>query len=153
MSDEKTINPPLRLLAAFQSEADKEPEQLLQLEGREMWVAADLTGGICYRVIVPDLNARISFDRSSAKRKKTNRNRPLPSWSYYVAGALGVLDRRGLAMDGATIVIVGSEPKGPRYHYALGMAFAGLWLQVNNQSFVTQDLIDIMETVQQDYIR
>ena len=93
------------------------------------------------------------FDRSSAKRKKTFRKRSLPQWAYYMAGAVSILDRQGLEMSGATIVIAGDEPIGPRYNHALGMAFVAFWYQINEKSYTTQSLLDIMETVQRDYIR
>ena len=147
------MNIPLRLLAAFQQELTKEPTHLVELDGRTMWVAAELTTGVAYTVIAPDLSARTTFDRSSAKRKKTFRKRSLPQWAYYMAGAVSILDRQGLEMSGATIVIAGDEPIGPRYNHALGMAFVAFWYQINEKSYTTQSLLDIMETVQRDYIR
>lgn len=146
------INPPLRLLGAFQQEAQKEPQEILQLEERAMWVAAELTGGYSYTVIVPDMDVRITLDRRSAKRKRTTRQRSIPNWALYIAGSIGILDRLGLEMDGATLVIVGDEPIGPRYEHALGMAFAAFWHQVNDKAYNTQALIDIMDEVQRDYI-
>ncbi len=146
------MNLPLRLLAAFQQELNKEPKHLVELDGRMMWVAAELTGGFSYTVIVPDMNVRVTFDRRSAKRKKTLRKRPIPQWACYMAGAVSILDRRGLEMNGATIVIAGDEPSGPRYNHALGMAFVAFWYQVNEKAYTTQSLMDIMDTVQKDYI-
>ena len=147
------MNIPLRLLATFQQELNQEPSHLLELEGRTMWVAAEITTGIACTVIASDLSARTMFDRSSAKRKKTFRKRSLPQWAYYMAGAVSILDRQGLEMSGATIVIAGDEPIGPRYNHALGMAFVAFWYQINEKSYTTQSLLDIMETVQRDYIR
>lgn len=146
------MNIPLRLLAAFQQELNKEPKHLVELDGRMMWVAADLTGGVSYTVIVPDMNVRVTFDRRSAKRKKTLRKRPIPQWAYYMAGAVSILDRQGLEMEGATIVIAGDEPNGPRYNHALGMAFVAFWYQVNEKAYTTQSLMDIMDSIQRDYI-
>lgn len=146
------MNPPLRLLAAFQQASEKQPEHLVQLEGRVMWVAAELSGGFSYTVIVPDMDVRTTFDRRSAKLKKTTRNRTLPKWTHYMSGAVGILDRQGLDMPGATVVIAGDEPPGPRYDHALGMAFVALWYQVNELDYDTQTLIDIMDIVRRDYI-
>lgn len=146
------MNPPLRLLAAFQQSSEKEPQHLVQLEERTMWVAAEITGGFNYTVIVPDMDVRTTFDRRSAKLKKTSRNRTLPKWAHYMAGAVAILDRQGLEMSGAMIVIAGDEPAGPRYDHALGMAFVALWYQVNQQEYTTQTLIDIMDTVRRDYV-
>ncbi len=146
------MNPPLRLLAAFQQVCEKQPQHIVQLDERSMWVAAELSGGFNYTVIVPDMDVRTSFDRRSAKLKKTTRNRSLPKWAHYMAGAVAILDRQGLDMPGASIVIAGDEPAGPRYDHALGMAFAALWYQVNEQDYTTQSLIDIMDTVRRDYV-
>lgn len=145
------MNPPLRLLAAFQQATEQEPQHLVALEERSMWIAAELSGGFQYRVIVPDMDVRTNFDRRSAKLKKTCRNRPLPSWAHYMAGATGILSRDDLDMPGGTIVIAGDEPPGPRYHHALGMAFVALWYQINEKSYSSQDLIEIMDTVRRDY--
>lgn len=145
------MNPPLRLLAAFQQSAEKEPQHLVALEERRMWVAAEIRGGFHYTVIVPDMDVRTIFDRRSAKLKKTIRNRPLPQWAHYMGGAVGILDRMGLAMDGATIVIAGDEPPGPRFNHALGMAFVAFWFQVNEKDYTTDDLIEIMDTIRRDY--
>ncbi|MEO1288385.1 MAG: hypothetical protein AAFV93_11500 [Chloroflexota bacterium] len=146
------MNPPLRLLGAFQQIAEKEPQHLLRLEERQMWVAAEIIGGFPYTIIVPDMNVRTSFDRRSAKLKKTFRNRSLPSWAHYMAGAVGMLDREGLEMSGANIVIVGDEPLGPRYEHALGLAFVALWHQINEQEYNEKDLISMMDMVRRDYI-
>ena len=146
------MNPPLRLLAAFQQVCEKQPQHIVQLDERSMWVAAELSGGFNYTVIVPDMDVRTSFDRRSAKLKKTTRNRSLPKWAHYMAGAVAILDRQGLDMPGASIVIAGDEPAGPRYDHALGMAFVALWYQVNEQDYTTQSLIDIMDTVRRDYV-
>ena len=146
------MNPPLRLLASFQQEVHKEPQHIVQLHERKMWVAAEIAGGFSYTIIVPDLDVRATFDRRSARRKKTVRNRPLPSWAFYIGGAVGYLDRQGLELDGATIVIAGDEPAGPRFEHALGMAFTALWYQINEKPYTTDDLIRLMDTIRRDYI-
>lgn len=143
-------NPPLRLLAAFQQEFNKTPEWLVQMDGREMWIAAEITGTNAYTVIVPDLAVRLRFDRSSAKKKRSLRNRPLPDWARYLTGSVAILARMGLEMPGATIVIAGDEPKGPRYNYSLGMAFAALWHEFNAQSYTNKTLLEIMDEIQKD---
>jgi hypothetical protein len=136
------------LLAAFQQEFNKTPDWLIAVKGREMWVAAEMRGGFPYTVIAPDMGVRIRFDRSSAKRKRTLRQRPLPAWSRYLVGSLAILARMGLEMPGATIVIAGDEPLGPRYDYNLGLAFAALWFEFNQREHTNQTLLDIMEDVQ-----
>ncbi|MGB7337394.1 MAG: hypothetical protein WBC91_00765 [Phototrophicaceae bacterium] len=147
------MNPPLRLLAAFQKEAHKEPQHIVQIDERQMWVAAEVTGGFPYTIIVPDMDVRTTFDRRSAKLKKTLRNRPLPQWAYYMAGAVAILDRDGFDMAGATLVIAGDEPAGPRYHHALGIAFVAFWYQINDKPYTSQTLIDLMEKVRHNYIQ
>jgi hypothetical protein len=146
------INPPLRLLAAFQHEVKKEPGHVYKIDGREMWVAAELLGGEAYTIVVPDRQWRIRFDRSSVKRKRSHSNRPLPQWAKYMAGSLGSLERAGLKIQGAHIVMSGDEPAGPRFEYALGMAFLALWHEVNEKLYTTQNLLDLMDEVQHDYI-
>lgn len=141
-------NPPLRLLAAFQQEFNKTPDWLIDVKGREMWVAAEIRGGFPYTVIVPDMGVRIRFDRSSAKRKRTLSKRLLPAWARYLASSVALLARKGLEMPGATIVIAGDEPLGPRYDYSLGLAFAALWYEFNQIEYTSETLIDIMEEVQ-----
>lgn len=144
-------NPPLRLLATFQQNINKTPQWLLTIDGREMWIAAEITGGLGYTVIVPDMNVRTRFDRSSAKRMQTSRKRTLPGWARYLAGAVIVLTRMDMEMPGATIVIAGDEPLGPRYIYSLGMAFAALWCEYNGRDYTTEFLLEIMDEVQKEF--
>jgi len=145
------MNPPLRLLGDFQGERGKSPDWLVQLEERRMWVAADVVGHN-YTFILPDMNGRITFDRRSAKLKRTTRNRPIPSWAFYLSGVTCELARTDLELDGAVVVIAGDEPPGPRYEHALGMAFAALWYDVNQHPYTTADLISLMENIQKDYL-
>jgi hypothetical protein len=146
------INPPLRLLTAFQKDMQKEPKLVYKIDGREIWIAAALLGGDAYTIVVPDMQWRIRFDRSSAKRQRSLSHRPLPQWAKLLAGSLGVLERHGLQIQGAHVVLSGDEPAGPRFEYALGMAFVALWHEVNNKLYTTQVLMDLVDEVQREYV-
>jgi hypothetical protein len=150
---DSVLNPPLRLLAAFQREFAKEqPKHVYKIDGRDMWVAAELIAGDSFTIVVPDRQWRIRFDRSSAKRRRSHSNRPLPQWAKHLAGSLGSLERAGLSIQGAHVVLSGDEPAGPRFEYALGMAFLALWHEVNGKLYTTQVLLDMMDEIQHDYI-
>lgn len=146
------INPPLRLLAAAQEVLQVTPDYLVAVPSREMWVAAILQTRHDYTLVVPDLDAQVTFDLRSAKRKQTTRNRPLPRWARHPAGALRLLSTTDLNLPGVQVVIIGDEPHGPRYNYALGMAFAALFYHLNQADFDAKQLLTLMEQVQKDYL-
>lgn len=146
------INPPLRLLAATHDLLQTSPEYLVAVPGREMWAAAIQQERHAYTLIVPDLDARTTFDNRSAKRKQTTRNRPLPRWARYPAGALLLLNAEQLTLPGVKVVIIGHEPLGPRYEYTLGMVFMALLFDHNEQDYDAQRLVRLMEQVQRDYL-
>lgn len=142
------MNPPLRLLATYQDHLQKTPDMVVGVPGRDMWVAANVTGGHEYTVITPDLHGKTVFDRRSARLKRTSRNRPLPRWARYLGAVVLVLSEDGIDLPGAKVVIVGDEPAGPRYEHALGMAFVALWYAYHELPYAVDDLLDIMERVQ-----
>ncbi|QPC82365.1 hypothetical protein G4Y79_22210 [Phototrophicus methaneseepsis] len=148
----QTINPPLRLLASFTDAYGTTPTQILQVPGRDMWMAATVveTGKIC--IVAPDLEARTTFDRRSARTQRSTTNRPLPRWATYCAGALLKLAYEQMELPGANIAIVGAEPSGPRYVYTLGMAFVAIVLNHFQQEYDSDRLIDVIEAVRRDYI-
>jgi len=82
------INPPLRLLSAFQDAQGTTPEWLVEVPGRAMWLAAEPTNSHKQTVVVPDLDGRTVFNLQSAKKLHTIRSRPLPSWARLMAGVL-----------------------------------------------------------------
>lgn len=147
----RLMNPPLRLLSAFQEHETHSPEVLLQVPGREMWVAATLGANHRYTIYSPDIQGHTSFDRRSAKQKRTVRGRPLPRWSRFAAGVILVMAEDDLLLSGGTIVLVGDEPSGPRYEHALGMGIAALCYEQNERDYDVQDLLNIMERVQKSY--
>jgi hypothetical protein len=141
------MNPPIRLLTAVQEHLSKEPDLMVEVVGRDMWVAATLHDGHEYTIITPDLGGHTIFDRRSAKFQRTIRNRPLPRWARYIAGTVLVLSE-DFDLSGLTAVIIGDEPLGPRYEHALGMAFAALYYSVHQHEYRLDTLIDVMERVQ-----
>ena len=141
------MNPPIRLLTAIQQHLSKEPDLMLEVVGRDMWVAANLHNGHEFTIITPDLGGRTIFDRRSAKFQRTIRNRPLPRWARYIAGTVQVLSE-GFDLSGVTVVMLGDEPAGPRYEHALGMAFVAMWYSVHQKEYQLDTLIDVMEQVQ-----
>lgn len=146
------MNPPLRLLTTFQQERNKTADWVVAVEGRDMWIAADIIKGHHYIIIAPDLSGRVVFDRQSAKQKRNIRNRPLPRWARYVSGALLTLGDLEIPTPTVTAMIVGEEPAGPRYEHALGMAFAALCYTYAEKEFDTDTLLNIMEKVQKEYL-
>jgi galactokinase len=146
-------NPPLRLLAAFQSNfSTATPQHILQSPGREMWIAASICDGETYTIVTPDLDGRVVFNWRTAKMKRTVTNRPLPSWARYPAGAIVILGAEGFEIPGLNAVIVGEEPLGPRYDYALGMAIATFWHAFHNHPYTTDSLVEIVDRVRRDYL-
>jgi hypothetical protein len=149
---DSVINPPLRLLTAFQKDIQKQPSHVYKIDGREIWIAAELLTGDAYTIVVPDMQWRIRFDRSSVKRQRSISHRPLPQWAKLLAGSLGILERAGLTIQGAHVVLSGDEPAGPRFEYALGMAFVALWHEVNDKLYTTQALLDMVDEIQREYV-
>lgn len=147
-----SINPPLRLLAAFQQNRPGTPHWVLEVPGREMWVAAEVGQSGEYTILAPDLDGRTTFNRRSARSMRTVLSRPLPRWSRYIAGVTLALNDDGLQVPGAYAVIVGEEPPGPRYEHALGMACAALWYAYNQEECALPELLDLMERVQHHYM-
>ena len=145
------MNPPLRLLAAFQQAYGKGADWIIPVAGREMWVAANTVDGHRYTVVTPDLDGRVVFDRQSAKQKRNIRNRPLPKWARYATGALLMLDDMEIANPPISAIILGDEPPGPRYEHAIGMAFIAIFYAIEEKEYDAQTLLSIMERVQKEY--
>jgi hypothetical protein len=146
------MNPPLRLLMTYQEHQHKAPDLIVQVPGREMWVAGDVIDSHEYTIYVPDLGGKTIFDRRSAKLRRTIRSRPLPRWARYLAGVLQVLSEDDVEMPGAILVIAGDEPIGPRYDHALGMAFVATWYEHHQRTYAVADLLDVMERIQKQYV-
>lgn len=147
------INPPLRLLSAFQSHyVGKMPEYIVQATGREMWVAAITDQTPRFDIYAADLNRQARFTRRSARAKQTHIRRPLPAWARYPAGVIARLCDDGLHLNGVQAVVVGAEAHGPRYDFSMGLAFATLWHEVHGADYDEERLIALVEAVRRDYI-
>lgn len=146
-------DPPVRLLMAFQQAFPSlTPEWIVQAAGRDMWVAAIADSHDKFTVAVPDMEARAAFNVRSAKTKTTTMNRPLPHWARYPAGVLLVLRDFDAEIIGLQVVVVGTEPPGPRYEHAIGMAFAALWHHIHQKPYTTEALLELVERVRRDYV-
>lgn len=146
-------NPPLRLLVAFQEAFPTlSPEWIVQIPGRDMWLAAAPHEREEFTIVVPDLDASTTFSLRSAKARRTVLNRPLPDWGRYPAGVIVALCHSGLDSAGLDAIIVGEEPAGPRYHYALGMAVAAFLHELHAKPYTAESLIAIVEQVRREYV-
>jgi len=146
-------NPPLRLLVAFQDAfPGLSPEWMVQIPGRDMWVAAVPHQRDQFTIVAPDLDANTTFSLRSAKARRTVLNRPLPDWARYPAGVTMMLAQAGLDSPGLDAIIVGEEPAGPRYHYALGMAVAALLHDLHAKPYTAESLLTIVEMVRREYV-
>ena len=148
------LNPPVRLLAGFHNAfPGQTPAFIVNVPGREMWVAAASTDWNDYTLHAPDLEGRTRFSLRSAKFKQTVLKRPLPRWAYFPAGVILALTADGLDVSGVSAVIVGDETHGIRYEYALGMTVAALWHTILERPYNESDLTDIVERVRRDYVQ
>jgi len=148
------MNPPLRLLTAFQDAQGTTPDVLVEVPGRAMWLAAQPSENHRQTLTVPDLEGSTIFDLQSAKQLRTIRNRPLPKWARFPARVLRSLAAQPtMTFPGMACVVVGDEPTGPRYEYSLGMAYAALWYQLNEMTVNEPMLIELLEHVQRDVLR
>ncbi len=146
-------NPPLRLLAEFQTcYPGQAPDMMLKAPGREMWIAARITGDGAFTLVAPDLTARVTFDQRSARQKRTGQGRPLPKWSRYPVGVAVFMLGQQMDVPGFDAVLLGDEPQGPRYEHALGMALAALWYSYNGIAYDDTRLLEIVERARRDYV-
>lgn len=146
-------DPPMRLLLAFQEHFPEfEPDWVIQAPGRDMWVAASFIQSTAMTLIVPDLDARTTFNYRSAKTRLTVLNRPLPNWARYPVGVLLSMRGSGIETTGLQAVLSGTEPAGPRYEHALGITIATLWFEAHGLPYTTHSLIDLVEQVRRDYV-
>ena len=147
-------DPPMRLLLAFQQAfPGLTPEWIVQAAGRDMWAAAIADSHDKFTIALPDMEARAAFNFRSAKTRTTTLNRPLPHWARYPAGVLLALRNfEAEENSGLQVVIVGTEPPGPRYEHAVGMAIASLWHHIHQKPYTTEALLELVERVRRDYV-
>jgi galactokinase len=143
---------PLRLLASFEQLTRREPQQILAVPERAMWLAAEIVARPRYQVLVVDKNARFVFDLSSARRWQTLRQRPLPSYLRYLVGTVRLLQHQGYTLTGANVVLAGDEPSGIRYEDSLGMAWAVLVYTLHQHPYDAAQLSTLIEQVQREYL-
>ncbi len=150
-----SINPPIRLLTRFQDVfPGHEPEILFRAAGREMWIAARLSDAEDRFTLtcVEAGPAVVTFTRLSARFKRTVPGRPLPRWARFPAGVALKLAEADIDARGIQAVVCGDEPPGPRYEYALCLAFAELWYALADRPQPPDALRQIADAVLRDYI-
>jgi galactokinase len=127
---------------------------IFQAPERDMWIAAQYNSREQYACLALDLNesALTTFNLQSAKTRRTVTKRPLPRWARYPAGVIMTLSGMGLDVRGMNAVICGDEPPGPRYEYSLGILFAALCHELNDQPYLTTFLTEIVDAVHRDYV-
>lgn len=149
----EATNPPVRLLAAFyELYPGRTPEVIARAPGRDMWAAALRTNDETYTVIVPDLGGKAHFSRRSAITRRTVLNRPLPHWARFPAGVVIALSDAGFDASGFEAVLVGDEPQGPRYEYALGVTVAALWHDLLGLPYIEAGLVEFVEQARREYV-
>jgi galactokinase len=147
-------DPPLRLLAAFQQAfPDQAMDWVIRAPGRDMWLAASHCDKAEFTIVAPDMGAlKATFSLQSAKVKRSVMQRPLPPWARYPAGVTLLLAQDGLDVVGLNMVVIGDEPPGPRYNYALGMTFAALWHDLLQLPYTMDDLIALVDRTRREYL-
>jgi hypothetical protein len=119
------VNPPLRLLVAFDALIQQPPEVLLTVEGREVWLAGIWNYAGRWQVCLPDLEAQVIFSAASLRRRQNAAGRPLPPWTRPLRAAwMALTSAHQLPAEGARFVIAADEPLGPRYEFSVALAFA-----------------------------
>lgn len=143
-------DPPLRLLAAFQTAyPGQEPETVLLAPGRDIWIAALRQDGRHYRLYNADKGQRTIVTWRSIMHQQTAQRRPLPRWSRYPAGVIHQLCAQGgpLDMPAVNLVIAADEAPGPRRDYGMGIAVAALWHELAGQPYTQETLLAITDAV------
>lgn len=148
-------DPPLRLLVKFQTlYPDTTPDLIFQAPGREMWAAALYNDREHFSCLALELNdsALATFSLQSAKSRRTVTQRPLPRWARYPAGVLMITCELGFDVQGVNVVVCADEPPGPRYEYSLGILFAALCYELNDQPYEIDTLTEIVDRVHREYV-
>lgn len=148
-------DPPLRLLVKYQElYPDAPPSLIFKTPDRDLWLAARYHSQPEYACLALDYNAvtPVTFSLQSAKQRRTVLKRPLPHWARYPAGIILALSSAGFEIPPFYAVICGDEPPGPRYEYALGMLFAGLCCELNDEPYRTSTLVEIVDRVHREYV-
>lgn len=145
--DPNDLNPPLRLLVAFETLIQQPPELLMGVKGRDVWLAGVWGNHERWQVYVPDWEAQVIFSAASIAKRQNAAGRPLPLWARPLIAAWQMLgEAHQLPVEGARFVIVADEPPGPRYEFSVGLAFAAAcYERASGQVPPTSALIDAVE--------
>ncbi|XWX03712.1 hypothetical protein VZO05_14490 [Aggregatilineales bacterium SYSU G02658] len=146
-NDPNNINPPLRLLVAFEALTQQPPEVMMGVAGREVWLAGVWGHHERWQVHVPDWEAQVIFNAASIAKRQNAAGRLLPPWARPLIAAWQMLDSaHHLPSEGARFVIVADDPPGPRYEFSVGLAFAAACYARSSGSVPpTSALIDALE--------
>lgn len=143
------IDPPVHLLAAFQSAFDDAAQIVVCAPDRDLWAAARVLDVPAWTLVIPNEKARVTFTYQSAKRKRSVLQRPLPKWARYAGGVCRLIEAAPPGMD---VVLVGKETPGPRRDHAVGLAFAALIREACAAAWSDAELIDLLDQVRRTYI-
>ncbi len=148
-----TVNPPVRLLAAFQQAfPDRSPEWIVRAPGRDVWAAACRARAEQFCAANADEDARAVFTLRSARLKRTAMQRPLPRWARCPASVLVALHETAAPVIGFYFMLVSEEPAGPSQDYGLGLVAAALWHEIHARPYTTDSLIEIVDRARRDYL-
>lgn len=143
---EPAVNPPLRLLVAFETLVGEPPDFMLGVPGREMWVAGRPWLPGRWQFHVPDLEAQVLFTPHSLRRGRNAAGRPIPPWARYLAGVVRTLeDMALLPIQGAQLVVVADEPPGPRYEFALAMCLVVVCCDLTQTAVTSEQIVAWVE--------
>lgn len=148
-------DPPLRLLVKFEAlYSNDPPDVLFKAPERDLWLAARYHDRETYACLSLEYNANTptTFNLQSAKQRQTVLHRPLPRWARYPAGVLILLRDADFEIPPFNAVICGDEPAGPRYEYALGILFAALCCELNQEPYQAAVLTEIVDQVHREYV-
>lgn len=148
-------NPPVRLLAAFQTAfPGQEPAAVLLAPGRDIWVAASPAEGRHYHLYNADKEHGTTFTWRSAMYRRTVLQRPLPAWSRYPAGVIHHLCAQGGPLDLAAVrlVLAADEAPGPGRDYGTGLAVAALWYELAGEPYTQETLIAVVDSVRRSIL-
>jgi len=140
-------------MATQQTFGRPQPDWLVGVPGRDVWIAACTEDGREYTVEAADHEASTRFSHRSAKTVQTVLKRPLPGWARYPAGVVSMLGDSGLAIPGFHAIVLGDEPPGPRYDFSVGVVFAAFCHALAGETYTPDTLVDVVEQVRREYLK
>jgi len=140
------VNPPLRLLVAFNRTLQQPPDVLTHVDGREMWLAGVWGYHGRWQVYAPDLDAQVILTARSVRQMQNAAGRTLPTWARPLAATCHALATMGrLPAAGARVMLAGDEPPGARYDFSMALVFAAACCEAYGEMSDTAALIDLVE--------